>query len=308
MKLRSCFALCAQNSLKVYVTSLLVASTAAWSAEVSPVYKESTRFTSSPRGHVLVPVSIDGSESLVFVLDTGAGKTVVTPKLVVKLGLEEERAEREVIRGIHGETENAVVNVQSIAVGELHVADIQAIVLNLDHITHGNWHVDGILGMDFLSQFDVRLDFGANRVSFYSAASDRSNCVACPAGIDGIGFETIDPGFIVLPATVDATPVNAVLDTGSGHSGLNLKAATALGVALPSMPAGAQAGHGFGLQTGPVRVGDTTVSERTALHVMDHPVTEALGLADQPTMLMGTDQLKGRVVTICYGLGRLFLQ
>jgi clan AA aspartic protease (TIGR02281 family) len=308
MNFRSCFALCAQNSFTVYVTGVLLACTATWSAEASQVINESTGFTSSPRGHVLVPVSIDGSEPLVFVLDTGAGRTVVTPELVEKLGLEEERAEREVIRGIHGETENAVVNIQSIAVGEWHVADIQAIVLNLDHITRGNWHVDGILGMDFLTQFDVRLDFRANTVNFYSAAADRSNCVACPAGIDGIGFETIDPGFIVLPATVDATPVNAVLDSGSGHSGLNTKAATALGVALPSMPAGAQAGHGFGLQTGPVRVGDTTLSERTALHVMDHPVIEALGLSDRPTMLMGTDQLKDSTVTICYGLAMLFLQ
>jgi len=308
MNFGSCFALRAQNSLIAYVTSVIVACTAAWPAEASPVINESTGFTSSPRGHVLVPVSIDGSEPLVFVLDTGAGRTMVTPELVEKLGLEEDRAEREVTRGIHGETENAVVNIQSIAVGELHVSDIQAIVLNLDHIMRGNWHLDGILGMDFLTQFDVRLDFRANTVNFYSAASDRSNCVACPTGIDGIGFETIDPGFIVLPATVDAMPVNAVLDSGSGHSGLNMKAATALGVELPSMPAGAQTAHGFGLQTGPVRVGDTTLSERTALRVMDHPIMEALGLADRPTMLMGTDQLKDRTLTICYGLAILFLQ
>jgi len=253
-------------------------------------------------------VSIDGSEPLVFVLDTGAGRTLVTPNLVKKLGLEEVPGERTATLGVHGETENAVVEIESVGVGELHVANIEAIVLDLDHITRGNWHVDGVLGIDFLTQFDVRLDFEANMVSFYSAASDRTNCVACPAGNDGIGFETIDPGFIVLPATVDATPVKAVLDSGSGHSGLNSKAASALGVNLPPIAAGEQAGHGFGLETGPVRVGDATLAERTALHVMDHPVMESLGLADQPSMLLGTDQLTGRALTICYGLQTLFLQ
>ena len=144
-------------------------------------------------------------------------------------------------------------------------------------------------------------------VSFYSAASNRSSCVACPAGVDGVEFETIDPGFIVLPATLDANPVSAVLDSGSGHSGINVNAATALGVNLPPMAPGAPSGHGFGLQTGPVRLGDTILSERATLHVMDHPVMESLGLKNRPTMLLGTDQLRDRTLTICYGLKRLFV-
>ena len=74
------------------------------------------------------------------------------------------------------------------------------------------------------------------------------------------------------------------------------------------MPAGKPTGHGIGLQTGPVRVGDTTLTEQAMLHVMDHPVMEALGLADRPSMLMGTDQLTERSMTICYGLDTLFLQ
>ena len=97
------------------------------------------------------------------------------------------------------------------------------------------------------------------------------------------------------------------MDTGSGHSGLNFNAARALGVTLPPSPAGAPAGHRFGLETGPVRVGETVLTERTALFVMDHPVMAALGLADRPSMLLGTDQLQGKTLTICYGLETVFL-
>jgi hypothetical protein len=212
------------------------------------------------------------------------------------------------ILGVHGNTVNPEVELPTIDVGEVRVEDVRAIVLDLGHITRGNWRADGILGMDFLQQFDVRLDLGMSAVSFFPVASDRSSCAACPAGINGIVFETIDPGFIVLPATVGAKPVNAVLDSGSGHSGLNVKAAATMGVSLPPMPAGAPAGHGFGIQTGPVRVGETILTEQTPLFVMDHPIMESLGLADRPSMLMGTDQLKGRSLTICYGLEMLFIQ
>lgn len=308
MNFRSRFAQNAQNRLLIFVTSVLVACVIAIPAHSSPDFHGSVGFTSSPRGHVLLPVSIDGSEPLIFALDTGSGKTFVTPGLVDKLGLEKAPGEQASTLGIHGKTENDVVMIKSVAVGEVYAADIEAIVLDLGHITRGAWHLDGIIGMDFLRQFDVQLDFGASVVSFYSAALKRSNCVACPAGVDGIAFDTIDPGFIVLPVTVDAKPVNAVLDSGSGHSGLNIKAATALGVDLPPMPASAQPGHGFGIQTGPVRLGDITLAERATLQVMDHPVMEALGLADRPSMLMGTDQLAGRAVTICYGLETIFLQ
>ena len=210
--------------------------------------------------------------------------------------------------GTHGKSENAVVRIRSIAIGQANVADIEAIVLDLDHITRGAWHVDGVLGMDFLRKFDVRLEFEGGLVSLYETASDHASCLACPAGIDGIAFRVVDPGFIVMPATVNTQPVEALLDTGSGHSGLNMRAATALGVNFPPVPTGAPSGHRFGLQTGPVRVGNTTLSERTELHVMDHPVMEALGLAERPSMLMGTDQLAKRTLTISYGLDVIFLQ
>ena len=308
MAFRSRIVLRAQEGLSISATFTLFACVVALAAHASPPLAESVGFTSSPRGHVLVPVSIDGSEPLVFVLDTGAGKTLVTPSLAERLGLARAPGESVTTLGMHGTTENVVVELRSLAVANARVADVQAVVLDLDHITHGEWRADGVLGMDFLGQFDVRLDFGASTVSLYPAALDRSRCAACPAGIEGVAFETIDPGFIVLPATVDGKPVNAVLDTGAGHSGLNSAAAAALGVTLPPIPAGAPASHGLGLQTGPVRVGDSTLTERATLHVMDHPVMEALGLADRPAMLMGNDQLAGRTVTICYRLGRLFLQ
>lgn len=299
----------ARGRLLKAVASALLGCIAAFAAQATSADTEPLGFTTSPRGHVLVPVSVNGSAPLIFVLDTAAGKTVVTPGIVEKLGLPKAPGEGVSTLGVKGVIEvNPEVELQSLIVGDVRVTDVRAVVLDLDHITRGNWHADGILGMDFLKQFDVRLDFGMSMVRFFPGASDRSNCVACPAGSEGIVFESIDPGFIVLRVTVGTTPVSAVLDSGSGHSGLNLKAAAAMGVSLPPLPADAPAGHGFGIQTGPVRVGDTVLTEQAPLLVMDHPVMEALGLHDRPSMLMGTDQLKGRSVTICYKLKTLFIQ
>jgi predicted aspartyl protease len=275
---------------------------------LAPALGQPLPFSSSPRGHVLVPVSIDGGEPLRFVLDTGAGRTTVTPELVQRLGLAPVPGETVGTRGVHGLTENPVVRIPSLRFGEAEVQDQEAVVLGLDHITQGKWQADGILGMDFLRGFDLRLDFSASSVALFPRASSPTDCAACPEGVRGTAFESIHSGFVLLPVTVDGHPVKAVLDTGSGHSGLNSRAAESLGVELPPLPAGSRGGHGFGLQTGPVRLGNQVLTERPTLRVMDHPVMEALGLADSPSMLMGTDQLAGRTLTISYALGMVYVE
>ncbi|KPK52332.1 MAG: hypothetical protein AMS22_09400 [Thiotrichales bacterium SG8_50] len=45
-----------------------------------------------------------------------------------------------------------------------------------------------------------------------------------------------------------------------------------------------------------------------AFDFMDHPVMEALGMADNPSILMGNDQLVGRKLTICLQIGTALIQ
>ncbi len=61
--------------------------------------------------------------------------------------------------GIHGLTKNPVVGIESLAVGDGEVRDQQAVVFDLDHITRGEWHVDGllVLSMSTVVQPDQKL-------------------------------------------------------------------------------------------------------------------------------------------------------
>jgi predicted aspartyl protease len=275
---------------------------------LSSALADPVSFWMSPRGHILVPVSVDGGAPRTFVLDTGAGSSTVTPDLARELGLEAIPGESARALGKHGLTENPIVRVKSLSLGDSKAVDRRLVVLGLDHITLGEWQADGILGMDFLRAFDLRIDFASRSVDLFPGASSVERCRACPAGVEGTAFETVRPAFVILPITVDGHPVRAVLDTGSGHSGLNGKAVASLGVTLPPLPQGSPQGHGFGLETGPVRLGDQVLTERATLRVMDHPVMSALGLSDGPSMLIGTDQFSGRTLTICYQLETVFLQ
>jgi predicted aspartyl protease len=171
-------------------------------------------FEMSPRGHILVPVSINGSPPLVVALDTAAGRTTVTSAVARQLTLPESPGETAKVAGVHGLTENPVVQLRSVSIGDAEARDFKAVVMDLDHITRGVWRADGILGMDYLQNFDLRLDFGVRTVSLFPRAASPKSCPACPKGRQGIAFESIHTGFIVLPVTVDGRPVRAVLDTG----------------------------------------------------------------------------------------------
>ena len=203
---------------------------------LAPALAQPISFSPSPRGHILVPVAVDGQESLTFILDTGAGRTTVTPALARELGLSPLPGESVGMRGVHGMTENAVVRIASLSIGDVRLVGQEAIVMELDHITRGQWQADGIIGMDLLRRFDLRLDFQARSVALLPRASSLQSCPACPAGSEGTPFELIQTGFVLLPVAVDGHPLRAILDTGAGHSGLNTKAAKSLGVTLPDLP------------------------------------------------------------------------
>jgi hypothetical protein len=90
----------------------------------------------------------------------------VTSALAEQLALAQVPAGPVRMLGVHDLTENPVVQIQSLAVRDAEARVHQAVILDLDHITRGEWRADGILGMDFLRQFDLRLDFGGQSVVF----------------------------------------------------------------------------------------------------------------------------------------------
>ena len=59
----------------------------------------------------------------------------------------------------------------------------------------------------------------------------------------------------------------------------------------------------------PIRAGEVVLQETAQLAVVDRAdIFEAFGLANQPRMLMGTNLLKNRVLSISYGRSTRFVQ
>lgn len=126
--------------------------------------------------HIVVPMSVNGSDPLQFVVDTGAGATVIlesaaTRKLSLRKGAEIT------VSGV-GDGPDPVANIVAdtdLAMGSLRMEDLSVIYLplasipffdNLDEV-----YFDGVIGAQFFERFVVEIDYDQQLITFSEPGS-----------------------------------------------------------------------------------------------------------------------------------------
>ena len=101
----------------------------------------------------LAEAVVNGSQTAWFLVDTGAGVTVISPRLARNLGLRPAGEARTIeLQTLSGSTRGELVGIASLRVGDVEAANVSAVV----HETPGE--VEGILGNTFLARYVVTLD------------------------------------------------------------------------------------------------------------------------------------------------------
>lgn len=193
------------------------------------------------REYVALKLKIKGEGPFDFMVDTGLTTEFITPHLQQTLGIGKNAALSKIKGLAAGGTTvaNDLVELNDAALccgnvfgaDELPLPTLHAIITDFpqEHIDPAHDPVEGMLGMEMLSLFDVDFDFPAGRIRLWrpgTAAHAVTGLVAIPAvvinetGLIGIRLST--PGM--------TQPVLAFLDCGSTFSLLNWKAAKLLGL------------------------------------------------------------------------------
>jgi predicted aspartyl protease len=107
-------------------------------------------------GFLTVPVSVNGESPHNFVLDTGAQITTLSPEIAHGTPRIQETA----VIGVNGNVAGYGTVVNSIAVGNAALTRHPVIVVPLGNFTGEAHKVHGILGKDFLSNFNVLIQHG----------------------------------------------------------------------------------------------------------------------------------------------------
>lgn len=148
---------------------------------------------------LLVPVRVNGRDAR-FLLDTGAGATVLDASLAEELGLEGRGLVQ--ARGAAGSDAAAFVSVELLELPGVELRGQTVVTLDLAPVASVIGRaVDGVLGYDFLSRFAVRLDYPAARIGLWPS-----------------GTYSPDPGAAVVPLRIESNVprVDGVLN-GTHH-------------------------------------------------------------------------------------------
>jgi predicted aspartyl protease len=115
-----------------------------------------------PGKHIVVEARINGSSAVKLILDTGAAGTLISPRALAAAGVSLTRGARTAkTRGVARDTEVEVqqIVVESLAVGDARVANLVVSSYEMDMSD-----AEGLLGQDFLGNFNVSIDSGAGVV------------------------------------------------------------------------------------------------------------------------------------------------
>ncbi len=113
---------------------------------------------------IRVAVKINGVEAGTFVVDTGATTVTTTTANAANLGLELRGARKVRLQTAHGEHQGLLVKARSVDVQGLSAERVDVIVI--DDLGP---NVDGLLGMSYLSRFDIRKEDGRFEIRTRSA-------------------------------------------------------------------------------------------------------------------------------------------
>jgi len=118
-----------------------------------PPQKKLVKIPFNPGSPVMVSAKINGTGPLNLILDTGADRTLIRLSALMKLGISLENASGVVLSGVTGKTYGDAGWVNSLEVGESKMGPLFIIVHEAD--LKG---ADGLLGRDFLANFNVTID------------------------------------------------------------------------------------------------------------------------------------------------------
>jgi Aspartyl protease/PDZ domain len=118
--------------------------------------------------HIYMPVQLNESkETLWFILDTGAGVTVLEAGTVKRLGIAKEG--KLPVGGAGEKTvESSLISGMTFHLPGVEVRDQRAYSIPLEPLfKREGRRIDGILGYDFISRFVVEIDYASRKITLY---------------------------------------------------------------------------------------------------------------------------------------------
>jgi predicted aspartyl protease len=216
---------------------------------------------------ILLPVEVNGQGPFDFILDTGAGTSLLSTQLGEKLGVKVLGSKEGQSAG--GAISVSLAKVNSMAVASAKLEDVDVGLVDLSHIgnTVGT-QIDGDLGYNFLKHYRVLLDYRKSEIRLDDP--NRGQSVGRSTVITEVPLRLASPAKPLILVDVFANgagPFQFAVDTGTSTTAITPELAKQLGVSSspigPATTGGAHVQVTVGalksFQVGGARIDDMSV-------------------------------------------------
>ena len=231
-----------------------------------------------------VPVTFGGSGPYRFMVDTGSQATVLTHRVSNDVSL--KPVGRSILVATGSRKQVDMVEVAEFQFANRYFYRVRAPLLYKAHVG-----ADGILGLDSLQDLRVLLDFRDNRISVADAHDAKADT----------GYEIVVRArrqlgqMIITNARIDGIRTSVIIDTGAQASVGNRALQKRLrGRNYGKSSATDVHGHEFTTElhyAGELRIEALQLRD-VPIGFADSPAFEHLGLADQPAIILGMNNLR----------------
>src|ERR1700733_1698300 len=172
------------------------------------------------RHWIVVAVSINHTGPYNFLLDSGDQITMIDPSLAAALHLDTQGAAA--VAGVGSGRSASYAQLDLVEAGSHAVAKQKVLVYDLQNLHSADLHLRGILGEDFLEQFDLLIDNAHRLLCLDDSAAMRAEVkgphipLVVTGEAEGVGAV---PGLLLLTVRLSGglRPVRLLLDSGANE-------------------------------------------------------------------------------------------
>lgn len=239
-------------------------------------------------GRVWVPVYLNDQGPFRLVLDSGATRSALVPKVVDVLGLSTDTTPPVLLRGVTGEAVTPTVRLERITVGDLQVGPSTVPI-----VADAFGGAEGLLGTEGMRDKRIFIDF---RNDFINISRSQNRRAA--AGFRTVPFLRDELQLLVVWAGIGKHQVRAIIDTGAQASVGNMALHALLTSQIRRNNTGkdvvtgatGDSQNGIGARIANIELGSLVIREA---HITfgDMRIFEHWKMVDEPAVVIGMDIL-----------------
>jgi hypothetical protein len=168
-------------------------------------------FVLTPQGAIIVPIAINGSEPVSFLLDTGSNGSVISEPLATALGI--DVVARTTMTSASGQKQALVARIERLTLGPVSTDGVLATIVSTGDLqlpdTAGRKHaIQGVVGQDVLGRLRYTIEYRTRQIVW------RAACAGAPAHASRFELERQDERFVVRLPQADRE-LRLVPDSGA---------------------------------------------------------------------------------------------